>query len=488
MSLPGDCDDVSFFDPVLNITHWLKHARLGLQGYVRAYKTEEIFFRRETARSALVAERLFSGSVPGATSIRRKCDFGIACLEVLCLLMMPVLQAINLLSYEMQLRSYSLDAVLSWDNWIEGANSWPLFGMLALLADHLDLSDEPAVKHSGIEPSIMSSWDSWLATYHWDIPRSLQSLARLQMSTGVEFVCSPEAAVAAAAAAPNAASALAAVRFRVQMCREAQGLLPLLRPSWSRVWHGLDRLGSLQEVNLLDTGANSGSYAEVPFQMSLLPPHIRGANLSESAFWFLGDRIRAKRSSHCNPIFKVALEVVFQVGTAREANITVFDVGAHLGDCCLWAGQRFKARGILCVAFERDLGAAQAIRRSIRLGNLGPSVQVREGEVASSQQTSSQQTCRSVGPNSLDCAAATLNYVDLVKIHIGFKLELGILEGFVQTFAARKVGVCLVRATEIAMGELHSFVERHQLKYTLVPVRQGHDVALVSNELAGWAL
>merc|ERR1711976_455931 len=111
------------------------------------------------------------------------------------------------------------------------------------------------------------------------------------------------------------------------------------------------RLGQawqLQELDLLDTGADSASYAKVTFHMSLLPPHIRGGNLSESTFWFLADRVRSKRSSHCNPIFKVALELIFQAGSVRHENITVFDDRAHLGDCCLWAGQRFSEQGILC--------------------------------------------------------------------------------------------------------------------------------------------
>ena len=103
--------------------------------------------------------------------------------------------------------------------------------------------------------------------------------------------------------------------------------------------------------------------------MSLLPPHILGANLSDNTFWFLGDRIRAFRRGHCNPLFRVALEKFAAHRDKHSVPLVTWDVGAHLGDCCLWAAARYWKSNAKCVAFERDVGAAAAIRRSVVKNN-----------------------------------------------------------------------------------------------------------------------
>merc|ERR1711972_1066533 len=110
--------------------------------------------------------------------------------------------------------------------------------------------------------------------------------------------------------------------------------------------------------------------------MSLLPPHIQSSEASSESYRFVADRVRAFRTPHCNSVF---MGVVHTTALARERDklsrdMFLVDVGAHLGDCCLWAIARWP--WVKCTAIERNPDVAANIQRSISLGNLADRVDV----------------------------------------------------------------------------------------------------------------
>ena len=72
--------------------------------------------------------------------------------------------------------------------------------------------------------------------------------------------------------------------------------------------------------------------------------------------------------------------------------------------------------------------------------------------------------------------------MDLVHIHIGGGSELGILESFVQSLHAGRVGVCVVRATALTLEDLGTFVKKHVLPYRVDQLREKHDIVLQLDE------
>lgn len=257
----------------------------------------------------------------------------------------------------------------------------------------------------------------------------------------------------------------------------------MLGRHWAPVWQGLDRLGSSRTVVVTSRDPVSPraglDVQTVGFRMSLLPPHIRGSRRSEAATRFVADRVRARARPHCNPAFQ-ALAHAFASTHAQEV-LTLVDVGAHLGDCCLWAAARFGQRRVKCIAFERDPDAAAALRQSVMLASLEGTVEVHARGVGPRATNCSEARVAA----SLDCILGGFGRVDIVKIHVGYGAELLILTGLLDSLRLGKVALCLVRTTVVPIAHVEAFLQRHRLPYLVQPGREGKDVALHLDP--GWA-
>lgn len=374
-----------------------------------------------------------------------------------------------------------------------GARSWPFFGMMAMLADNL--SELALAKKRGHERShTVAQWNTWLKTFDWRPPARLRAtlralLARRASDVGRRAACSPERIMVAAAAAGvmgsprGVAGGIRLASAHIRKCKAARGITALFAPGWASVWRGLDRLTSLRAVHVeagCCWGTSPDSDRHLSFHMSLPPPHIKGYLHFETNFVFLGDRIRAWRRNRCKPVFKTLLERI--VETRGLQDLTVFDVGAHMGDCCLWAAARFGRYGLKCTAFERSAGLARVIRRSVDLNGFEGAVEVRRGSVGGAKDLCPPLAELDVttNPVPLDCHLFERGRaIDFVHIHVSFQGELNLVEGLLRSLRHGLVGACLVRATEFSLEDFKDFVAKHELPYRVEFARVRYDVLLL---------
>mmetsp|Transcript_129547 Transcript_129547/g.414284 ORF Transcript_129547/g.414284 Transcript_129547/m.414284 type:complete len:217 (-) Transcript_129547:57-707(-) len=207
--------------------------------------------------------------------------------------------------------------------------------------------------------------------------------------------------------------------------------------------------------------------------MALQPPHVRSSQRSADATRFVADRIRARRAPHCHPMFQGVVNAAVQGSAQWRPFLRIVDVGAHLGDCCLWAAARWGLGAVRCLSVERDPSAAAAIRRSIALGGVAAALEAREVSVCSEV----AEECTGSEP-SLECLLAPLGFVDVLKIHVGGRAELAILRSLLATLRARKVGLVFLRTATFPVEDVEAFVALHTLPYSLQSLRLGQDTIL----------
>lgn len=493
------CHGVSFFDAAENQTVSLELLQPVIQGFIRAFPPEDFAFR--IPEVVFAAEVLYDLATSGVGDAFRDCPWGAAVLGAVLWLSTPLadvqfvfgsphlqgLLALNapvvdvLRSFQGEPSSrrrgpallvalWAISAALRSGSWAEAASAWPLFAVLALVAERL----APAVIEP--DPAMPPEWGQWLATSEWDLPLRLRAAAAGRPGpTKMVGACRPGLAAASVSmAAPG--SALAAALPWVSSCVDATGAVGVLSPAWAALWRGLDRLCSprVADVTCRDPfGTQHGLGVEtVAFRIALLPPHIRGSERSEAATRFLADRIRARGEPHCNPIFRTTVSVVAEVHPGRDMNMV--DVGAHLGDCCLWAAARWGPRA-RCVSVEANEDAAAAIDRSIELGSFAPSLEVQARMAGPAEAGCGNGSSTAV---AMDCLLSEVPNVDVVKIHTGGAAEFDVLRGLVGSLRAGKVGVCVVRTTAIALSRVEAFVRSHALPYHVSQARDGRDTIL----------
>lgn len=296
--------------------------------------------------------------------------------------------------------------------------------------------------------------------------------------------CSAVHAVAALLEAEQAAFEVVAPW--IWSCRLTEGLRGVLRPAWELLWWCLDRLAARRTAAVSDTlefgPGDVVQVRQVDFQMALHPPYLPGNDLSVAAYWFLSDRIRAYSHSHCNPAFQATVEAMVQAG-GYGPRLNVVDVGAHLGDCCLWIVARLGREGAGCLAVEPDQDSVAALRLSIELNGFESAVQVQAAMVSDGDTDcgteSSAATVRG------DCLLAEWDRPHLVNVFTSGSMELSALASFRATLASGEVPVWLVRTSEQPPEKIVAFVKQHNLEYSVETLRDGKDTRLVSMRGAG---
>jgi len=323
--------------------------------------------------------------------------------------------------------------------------------------------------------------DAWLASSQWHVPAGARFEA-VKVVTQVDDVCGSQWPTAALLAQDFPESVPPVLQW-VQRCINAEGMSGVLSPQWASFWRVLDRLSSEQDVEVsmpdpIDSLQAAGR-GTTSFRMSLLPPHITGSNRAMNSLHFVADRIRAKRHAHCNSVF-MGLVNVYAEERARQrlsGVLQVVDVGAHLGDCCLWAISRWSGSVVRCQAVERDDAAAAAIERSVQLGGL-------QGLVTVHRNTMGDFACPADGvvlpghEASLDCLLAKLPIIDIIKVHTGGGSELKILAGLNNILHSRRVGVVMIRSVETKPAEIQALVEERGWPYTWRMSLTGRDILL----------
>ncbi|CAE7252718.1 YPTC1, partial [Symbiodinium pilosum] len=186
-----------------------------------------------------------------------------------------------------------------------------------------------------------------------------------------------------------AAVSTAALNAAHTVVMHCKFLTSLLEPPWAVVWRGLDRLVSARDVRVSVSPDRQSSRThfskatrellarlseEVTFPMSLHPPHISWSQTAAEEYWFLSDRIRMQGIPHCNDAFMDLMETFDFHRIMRQSSwpTRFVDIGAHLGDCSLWAAARWGrgGGGLQGLAVEHREANAAAIRRAAKMAGL----------------------------------------------------------------------------------------------------------------------
>eukprot|EP00931_Biecheleriopsis_adriatica_P005736 TRINITY_DN107215_c0_g1_i1.p1 TRINITY_DN107215_c0_g1~~TRINITY_DN107215_c0_g1_i1.p1 ORF type:complete len:534 (-),score=94.89 TRINITY_DN107215_c0_g1_i1:10-1611(-) len=358
----------------------------------------------------------------------------------------------------------------------QGAELWPFFALLASLCERLPV---PA---SGVPPEpspaaakLLGSWQLWLDSDAWNLPPGLLPPTLLadggSSNPGLQR-CSPAAAVGKIAGGGGVGAAATMIRE----CYAERGVALLTR-RWASVWRGLDRLTTERVVNVVE----EENPPAVSFNMSLLPPHISESERSHNSFRFVADFIRGAKRPHCHSIFR---ELADHILGSMETQPLILDVGAHLGDCCLWAAARWRSSFLRCYAFDCNSEAVAAVRRSVALNDLSGAVKVFNRSVATEATGCSASRYRSRGP-SLDSLVAKLGRVDILKLHVGSEPDshahLEILSDLHDSLQAGRVTSCLVRTSNSGLtpSMLAQYVVSNGLPYTVWVPPGSHNLMTV---------
>jgi len=493
----------------------LGDARRSLQGYARCFPSQHYFQVKNLAESVIWADIVFNHDSFGTRQLRRNCIFAAATLGlVLCTSLFPwhavteFFQPLSTPSFHVFEGSsdeiaakevfVSLKRAFS-EPWTStSAIAWPFFALLAILSERL------AISPMQTDLPMEGLWKSWLLSGNWSVPD-----VEAAGSGELQGPCDAEQALRAAHAAARAerethlrqsfdnlslAPAAAAQRVVWKCLEEYQdnALPQILTKPWATLWRGLDRLAAARDVTVSVTLADEKrihlsqrsrmlllkNNVPVTFPMSLHPPHILGLVDAEDAYWFLADRVRASGLPHCNPAFQYVAEMLDFHRTVKGGQwvIHLVDIGAHLGDCCLWAATRW-SKGVRVLAVEMRKDNSASIRRASQLAQHPEGVL----EVQALQVVAEAKCNQEV--STVDCIldqwASKLLEVHLVSLYLGFNLELEALRGALRWLEAGRVQGVLVRSTTTEVKLFHSFVEEHQLPYRVVTLRTDHDLLLV---------
>lgn len=530
--------DVAVFPSSLRLaggkSYRLAQVRQALH-YTRAFTPREIVKHAQFFLAGEAAVGLFDPTVPEVVSLRQRCLVPAASAGIFNWLvafevdrpdnLMEALSApqlayqsarsdmLRVCSKKQFVEHFSgvlaaVHAVLgSLQTWFRWLSAWPLFGVLGLLAQHLRTSwwqmdtSSPWPKGRARAPILNGTWDSWLESGQWRVPNMLYAFASNFMLAPPRDVCSMEASAAIVAKTVfefGAEKAIGAVAPWIWGCLTTRGLLTLLEPEWAAFWQGLDRLTTSQRIVVNETFSGPDGRIEpelrrrlsidhvtstATFGMHLLPPHILGLRAADRGYWFIADRIRFTGKAHCNPAF-VAMAEAIALRSGGGQGLNLVEIGAHMGDCCLWAAARWRT-GIRCLAVEAEPLHAGLIRKSIRTGGYEEAIQVVQVCVVA------EGWCPPApGPNAattLDCVLGRWSgSPDLVSLYLGelgAGNEWGALQGALATLRlgpGRQPSHILVRARKFGARDLAVFMARHRLPYRVLVVREGFDLLLVA--------
>lgn len=497
----------------------LRDVRRNLQGYTRCFRPQDYYSYQKLAESVVWAEILFDERTNGAKDLRKRCVFASATLGLLlCLTLflwpavMEVVQptlppssynvykgfedSSEVLAAKEVLLSLKIAFLAPWTS--TSAITWPFFSLLAILSERLANVWAPDT-----DSQMERLWKSWLSSGNWSVPNVEAG------ESGSGHPCDAETALSAAHAAARGqpittefqswdslslAPAAAAQKVVWQCLEEFQdeGLVRLVTTPWATLWRGLDRLTAARDVTVslkfrmeearihLSEGSRillANNSMPVTFPMSLHPPHILGLPDAEDGYWFLADRIRAFESPHCNPAFQAVAEMLDFHRTLKGSHWPLYlvDIGAHLGDCCLWAASRWPTgANILAVEMRQDHAAN--IRRASKLAQHPEGVlQVRATKVVA------EADCNQEEVSTVDCFLDhwAPSEVHLVSMYLGNGLELKALHGALKSLRTGRLQGVLVRSTETEVEVFRKFVEEHQLPYRIVTLRVDHDLLFV---------
>lgn len=495
--------------------------RQPLSAYVRALPQEEYYQRTTLKLAGRVSFALFDPMVAEVAATRQRCPIGAATAGLFALFFIfdpkepfisEALESPHLAGKLARQKiigffrnTEDFDAVLgdilavlhlvlsSVKTMVGSLRQWPFFALLALVAQHMEsFIDPPEARYQALN----GTWDQWLDSGDWLPSPEQKALAEAEVLEPHKDVCSVDfhAALITIGMVMDGGG-LEAVFYVLDpwiwRCLLTKGVLAFLQPAWIPIWLGLDRLLAPRSVEVThrfqgpDTRLPSGFgsriglekiQSEARFTMELLPPHIRGNALAERGFWFLADRIRISRQPHCNAFFITLAEAI----AASSSEVLNFvEVGAHLGDCCLWATARFqRTRTIRCLAVESEVLNTAAIQKSIVDGQFQDSMEVVRTTVVQSMSSRCPPPEAESLPKemTLDCILGRwdgrANLVSLFLGNIGGSNEMSALLGALGTLKksqpAHQPDVLLLRTTCVAVDEFSSFIERYDLPYRIL--------------------
>eukprot|EP00927_Polykrikos_kofoidii_P071041 TRINITY_DN67378_c0_g1_i1.p1 TRINITY_DN67378_c0_g1~~TRINITY_DN67378_c0_g1_i1.p1 ORF type:complete len:610 (-),score=118.46 TRINITY_DN67378_c0_g1_i1:264-1955(-) len=508
-----------------NTSLTVDHIRFRLQGWVRSFSAEEFYDRYSPLFYAAI-----SFMRPDILHTwRHRCVVGAASMGAFVLLTSGAKVQARILGRRGPLpatvpqdyvggqstlfeSARAIEFALTQGTWLraDAGFAWPFCHMLAALAERLNMVDDfdagvgapeaanaARAKLATTGKEFFTLWNDWLSSSTWDVTLPLQKAAAAAMvavateESSHRLTCS--ALVAAAAAVTGG---LEAVVSRIEACRRTArgGLRGLLAREWSAVWRGLDRLSAPRVVEIVarppaiancDRGCLSKA-SDPRFHMQLLPPYIHEDTLARMHLRFVADRTRASSSPHCNPTFREVAEDLLRQRRREDGPAVLVDVGAHLGDCCLWVAARWGAQRVQCHSFEMVSEVAEAARQSVNLNGFGDFVQVHSRRAAATEEHCLVERrgnyggahcigskCRSdteadpTAAVTLDCflRRRQRRRVDLVKIHVD-GAEEEVLEGLLETLRSGRVAAMLVRSWVVAPAVFMEFVRKHRLPYS----------------------
>jgi len=245
------------------------------------------------------------------------------------------------------------------------------------------------------------------------------------------------------------------------------------------------RIVTVTDTFELDMGSGPLQEKTTTFKMRLHPPHILGSTPAAEGIWFLSDRIRVYGSSHCNPAFQTSVESL--LGTCGDKRpLLLVEVGAHLGDCCLWAAARLGRDGVRCLAVELQPQSAAAIMSSISLNGFEDVVHVINAAVGGEEGGCAEEPWGGPDASGVMSAACLLKRwgtADLVSLFT-VSADQKIVEALLDNLRLGNIGMVLTRSIAGATPEgIRTFIARHSLSYSAEVFRGGLDTRLVHPDL-----
>eukprot|EP00929_Paragymnodinium_shiwhaense_P019357 TRINITY_DN13231_c0_g1_i4.p1 TRINITY_DN13231_c0_g1~~TRINITY_DN13231_c0_g1_i4.p1 ORF type:complete len:582 (-),score=110.86 TRINITY_DN13231_c0_g1_i4:544-2289(-) len=238
---------------------------------------------------------------------------------------------------------------------------------------------------------------------------------------------------------------------------------PVDRPPTHLVWHLLDKLSMELKVPVTIKKPSGSSIAPVHERL-----HVHVVPDRDP----VAEHVRQEQALHCPAIFRQALREAVDARADDGAIIRIVEVGGYMGDCALWATAWLGPRRVRVLEVEPVSAATSRLQRSVKENGfedvitvlnraLGDGRQLAiggHGATAYAQPAFGLRPCKTVGPVckrllSLDevlkdwAPLASGAAVDLLRIKVGYDLEVKILEGGVRHLNARRVKRMVVQSS-----------------------------------------
>lgn len=348
-----------------------------------------------------------------------------------------------------------------WASWSQISESgWPLFGLLFVLGSRLyGLPSKEIARDDALPNMAEFNQDLYEQQFLKDVRQllfgylnedgeirlaqtavalgtravSIGGLCRLAVGASLVHVAVVASDVNPDPATNRANTYFLAAEQYLRACRNSFHLLELLDPNQAPIFALADRL-SLSKYLDFDPGLVGVAPTASGRSVRLFLPR----SLSSRSYGWISDQIRADGAPHINAYFLQAVAHRAAALAKYERSrplLHLVDVGAHLGDACIWAATRYLDQ-VRCAAFEPMPELKPLISLSLKYNNLSGVVALASDRLGLDIKQ---------GERRLDDVLGYLGFgpIDVLKIHTDGR-ELSILRSGIRAVRRSRVVIVAV--------------------------------------------